>query len=249
MKCWRINRVWSRLPVDAKCVSRSCLPALVGLCLGITVNMMYAPFSEDSCETFIANQDPQTRVKIRDTGPIDDPAADMYEPLRVDGSTDKEFFLDNKPAAKFYRPKYAATELGIREKILVAVLSSKDSLNTRAVAINKTLAHYVTRTVFFIDQKASIPPPPGMLIVNFGDGYNHLLPISVLKYVGAKYGHDYDYFMFITDKGYVRAEKVMDLVSHISVSKHVHLGSPIGVEQGNAFCSIDGGVILSHVSV
>ena len=129
----------------------------------------------------------------------------------------------------------------------MAVLSSKDSLNTRAVAVNKTVAHYATRTVFFIDQKASIPPPPGMLIVNFADGYNHLLPIGVLKYVGAKYGHDYDYFMFLTDKGYVRAESIMDLVSHISVSKHVHLGSPSGVEAGSTFCSLDGGVILSQV--
>ncbi|XP_012944760.1 chondroitin sulfate glucuronyltransferase [Aplysia californica] len=248
MKIWRLNRFLLRTPVDTKCASRSFLPALVGLCLGITVSMMYAPFSEDSCETFLARQDPQKMIKLRETKSLDSgKEEEMYEPRQLEVPADSaNYKLDSKAGSKFYRPKFAATELGIREKLLVAVLSSKDSLNTRAVALNKTLAHFVTRTVFFIDQKASVPPPPGMLIVNFSDGYNHLLPIAVLKYVSAKYGHDYDYFMFITDHAYVRAEKIMDLVTHISVSKHVHLGSPRGVEQGSTYCSLDGGVILSQ---
>ena len=49
-------------------------------------------------------------------------------------------------------------------------------------------------------------------------------------------------------QGYVRAEKIQDMVEHISISRHVHLGSPSGVESGLSYCSIDGGVILFQVS-
>lgn len=228
-------------------MSRSFIPALVGLCLGMTVSMMYAPFSEDSCETYMANQDPQKMIKLRDTKSVDS-VDEMYEPRQLDiESIDQSAYkLDTKASSKFFRPKFAATELGIRQKLFVAVLSSKNSLNTHAVAVNKTLSHYVTKVVFFIDQKAAVIPT-GMIIVNFDDGYNHLMPINILKYVIRKYGDDYDYYMFVTDKGYVRAEKVFDLVSLISVSRHVHLGTPKGVESGKTYCALDGGVIISQV--
>lgn len=249
MKLWRQHRLLKQCALDIRCLSRSLLPALMGVCLGMTLSMMYAPFSDDSCETFIAGQDPQNLIKRRDTKSVDTNIDEMYEPRQLDReSIDlSEYKLDTKAGSKFYRPKFAATELGIRQKLFVAVLSSKDSLTTRAVAVNKTLSHHVTKTVFFIDVKASVIPS-GMMIVNFEDGYNNLLPINVLKYVTKKYGKDYDYYMFLSDKGYVRAEKIFDLVSLISVSKHVHLGAPKAVEGGKTYCALDGGVIISQVS-
>lgn len=225
-------------------MSRLLLSALAGLCMGMTLSMMYAPYSEDSCETFMARQDPQTIVSVRDIRSVDE----MYEPRQLDIETvdQSSFKLDSKAGAKFYRPKFAATELGIRKKLFVAVLSSKDSLHSLAVAVNVTLSRHVTKTVFFIDQRSPVIPA-GMVIVNFEDGYNHLMPINVLKYVITKYGHDYDYYMFMSDKGYVRAEKLFDLVSLVSVSRHVHLGMPKSVQGGRTYCALDGGVIISQV--
>ncbi|KAK0046466.1 chondroitin sulfate synthase 2 [Biomphalaria pfeifferi] len=246
MKFWRCRRFLLRCSFDFKCISRAFLPALVGLCLGMTISMMYAPFSEDSCETFIAKQDPQKMIKLRDTKSFDAQNDESYEPRVLEPPMDEsKYKVDTKAGAKFFRPKFAATELGIREKLFVAVLSSKDTLNTLAVAVNRTVSHYVTKTVYFIDKKAAVVPG-GMVIVNFDDGYNHLMPTNVFKFVIKKYGQDYDYFMFLSDKGYVRAEKVFDLVSHISVSKHVHLGTPKGVEGGKTYCSLEGGVIISQ---
>nr|KAI8755363.1 chondroitin sulfate synthase 2-like [Biomphalaria glabrata] len=246
MKFWRCRRLLLRCSFDFKCISRAFLPALVGLCLGMTVSMMYAPFSEDSCETFIAKQDPQKMIKLRDTKSFDAQNDESYEPRVLEPPMDEsKYKVDTKAGAKFFRPKFAATELGIREKLFVAVLSSKDTLNTLAVAVNRTVSQYVTKTVYFIDKKAAVVPG-GMVIVNFDDGYNHLMPTNVFKFVIKKYGQDYDYFMFLSDKGYVRAEKVFDLVSHISVSKHVHLGTPKGVEGGKTYCSLEGGVIISQ---
>ena len=229
--------------------------------------MMYAPFSEDSCETYLANQDPQKMVNLRNTKSVADPPVQddqsIFEPRllvpRAAGPGENPVAADgaNNPATaapvkvetkggKFFRPKFAATELGIRQKLFVAVLSSRDTLNTLAVAVNRTLAHYVTKTVYFIDQK-SANVPTGMVIVNFADGYNHLLPVNVFKYVIKKYGRGYDYYLFITDRAYVRAERVHELVSHISVSRHVHMGAPKGVEAGKPYCTLEGGIILSQV--
>uniref|UniRef100_A0A0B6ZGM6 Hexosyltransferase n=1 Tax=Arion vulgaris TaxID=1028688 RepID=A0A0B6ZGM6_9EUPU len=247
MKLWRLQRMLAQCTMNFKCMSRSFLPALVGLCLGMTISMMYAPFSDDSCETYMANQDPQKVIKLRDTKSVDTGMDEMYEPrqLDVDSIDQSAYKLDTKLRSKLYRPKFAATELGIRQKLFVAVLSSNESLNSHAIAVNKTISHYVTRVIFFIDKKSEVIPP-GMIIVNFGDGYSHLMPINVLRYVIRKYGHDYDYYMFLSDKSFVRAEKVFDLVSLVSVSKHVHLGVPKGLEEGKTYCSLDGGVIVSQ---
>ncbi|XP_059159159.1 chondroitin sulfate synthase 2-like [Physella acuta] len=244
MNPWRLYRSLTKCSVDFKCMSRTFIPALVGLCLGMTLSMMYAPFSDDSCETYMANQDPQT-IKMREPKSLDSNKDESFEPRQLTHIDESAYKLDTKAGTKFYRPKFAATELGIREKLFVAVLSSKDTLNTLAVAMNKTVNQYVTKVVYFIDKKAAVVPA-GMIIVNFDDGYNHLMPTNVFKYVIKKYGHDYDYYMFISDKGYIRAEKVFDLVSHISVSRHVHLGSPKGVDGGKAYCALEGGIILSQ---
>ncbi|RUS82928.1 hypothetical protein EGW08_009312, partial [Elysia chlorotica] len=278
LRPWRLYRAvvrWASL--DSRCLSRSLLPVLVGLCLGMTVSMMYAPFSEDSCETYLANQDPQKMVNLRNTKSVADPPSQddqsifeprLLVPRSVGGGGPGENAAapganiannNNNNAApappakvepkaaggKFFRPKFAATELGIRQKLFVAVLSSRDTLNTLAVAVNRTLAHYVTKTVYFIDQK-SASVPTGMVIVNFADGYNHLLPVNVFKYVIKKYGRGYDYYLFITDRAYVRAERVHELVSHISVSRHVHMGAPKGVEANKPYCTLEGGIILSQ---
>ncbi|EFX68349.1 hypothetical protein DAPPUDRAFT_260261 [Daphnia pulex] len=49
------------------------------------------------------------------------------------------------------RPRYLSTELGIKEKNFVAVLSSIKQISTLGLAMNKTLAHHVNRLAFFVE--------------------------------------------------------------------------------------------------
>lgn len=232
--------------LDQKCV-RPLLPAFIGLCLGITMSMMYAPFSEDSCETFVSRQDPQSLVHMRGTKSLDSHEEENFDP--VIRPPPEPVDAGNPPdmsKAKLFRPRYASTELGIREKLFVGVVTSKDTINTLGVAFNKTVANYVTKLVFFIDSKGPIVPS-GMTIVNFADNFPHLIPVHMLRYIADSFLDTFDYYMFVTDHTYLRAEKVFDLVSHISVSKHVHMGAAKSTEAGKTYCYLDGGVVISQV--
>ncbi len=117
---------------------------------------------------------------------------------------------------KILRPRYASTELGTKEKLFVGVLTSRDTIDSLGVAINKTLTHYVPKLVFFMDTRGP-SLPGGMAVVSFSDEKPNLRPFHMLKYLAAHYAHVYDYYMFLPDTTYVRGEKVLDLVSHISI--------------------------------
>ena len=56
-----------------------------------------------------------------------------------------------KNPQKVLRPRYFSTELGIRKKLFVAVLTTQQTINTYGVAINKTISHLVDKLTFFID--------------------------------------------------------------------------------------------------
>lgn len=153
-----------------------------------------------------------------------------------------------EPGMKFHkmaRPRYISTELGIREKLFVAVITSPESLDTLAVAFNKSVAHHVTKLVFFTYKKGLNYAGSGMTVVGFSQANSeHLLPLFILKYLEDHYSKTFDYYMFVSDKTYVRGEKVFDLVSDISVSEDVYMGAV----QKDGKCTLDGGVIISQVS-
>uniref|UniRef100_A0A8B9WUB2 Hexosyltransferase n=1 Tax=Bos mutus grunniens TaxID=30521 RepID=A0A8B9WUB2_BOSMU len=59
----------------------------------------------------------------------------------------------NKPYKKVLRTRYIQTELGSRERLLVAVLTSRATLSTLAVAVNRTVAHHFPRLLYFTGQR------------------------------------------------------------------------------------------------
>ena len=117
---------------------------------------------------------------------------------------------------KILRPRYASTELGIKEKLFVGVLTSRDTIDSLGVAINRTLTHYVPKLVFFMDQRGP-SLPGGMAVVSFSDEKPYLRPFHMLKYLAAHYAQGYDYYLFIPDTTYVRGERLLQMVSHISI--------------------------------
>ena len=245
---------YGHLTMDHKLMRflRLLLPAFIGLCLGVTMSMMYAPFSEDSCETYLSRQDPQQLVHMRGTKSLQSQDEESFEPhIRqpLEQPPDSGGQVDDMPASKskLIRPRYASTELGIREKLFVGVVTSKNTINTLGVALNKTISGYVTKLIFFMDDKGP-SMPAGMTIVNFADNHPHLVPVHMLKYITERFPDTFDYYMFLTDRTYLRAERMFDLVSHISVSQHVHMGSVKSTEAGKTFCYLDGGIVISQVN-
>ena len=227
------------------------LPMLVGLILGISINLIVTPVlwpGDENCITtdeesmpardIVAN--PETE-KEDDNFAFDYGNEDDFKPRIIIPKTPI-----NPPEpvqTKILRPRYASTELGIRDKLFIGVLSSKNSIDTMGVAINKTVTHLVPKLVFFMDSR-SHPVPQGMSVISLSDDNYHLRPFHMLKYISAHYAQAYDYYMFIPDTTYIKAEQIFELVSQISVSRSVHLGKP---ENDKKWCDFNAGIILSQV--
>ena len=141
--------------------------------------------------------------------------ADDYDPI-IKVHPKQEQNWNGGKTKKILRPRYASTELGIKEKLFIGVLTSRDTIDSLGVAINKTLTHYVPKLVFFMDTRGP-SLPSGMAVVSFSDEKPYLRPFHMLKYLAAHYAQAYDYYMFIPDTTYVRGEKLLDMLSYISI--------------------------------
>lgn len=205
---------------------------IVGVCMGISLSLFLVP---------ITNLENEEKVEYLFQSPRVPEASDEYEP---------KVNIANKPlkAKKipkmFVRPRYYSTELGIREKLFVGIITSRTYLHSRDIAINKTIAHLVDKVRYFISISEGAKPNvslPG--IVGFTDTRSILKPFHVLKYITDNYLEDYDYYFFIKDVSYINARKLVDFVSKISVSQDVHMGIPTEIQ---TYCSLDSGILLSN---
>lgn len=223
------------------------LPVVVGLCLGITIHMMFAPFLEEGCElNMIRSSTSSKSMKSVNTHMTkdgiqtgnDDFEARIIKPLPNNTNIDKK-----AARPKVVRPRYISTELGIREKLFVAVLTSSNSVNKLGIAVDKTVTKQMTKVIFFSNEKPKVVPA-GLPMVSFGDTHTHLLPIHILRYIKEHYAASYDFFLFMSDRTYLRAEKFYKFVEYISVGEDTYMGVP-GLDRN--FCSMEGGVLLSQV--
>lgn len=158
-----------------------------------------------------------------------------------------------KQVKNIVRPRYYYTELGIREKLFVGVLTNQENIDSLATAINKTSAHLVNKIKFFINADNVKANFKLKNIVGFTDTRENLRPFHVLKYIADNYLDDYDYFLLVTDTGYINARLLKELLSHISISFDVYMGS-VRVsgfheeEDGkldSQFCDLHAGIVLS----
>ncbi|KAK3608003.1 hypothetical protein CHS0354_009938 [Potamilus streckersoni] len=238
------------------------LSIAVGICLGITVYMMLVPFLEQDCEgnmimnrmsprrvkepalrTVSSNLQSKDEISKKTTRKVVIDSEEDFEP-RIVKPPDIKPGMANKTIVqkKISRPRYISTELGIREKVFVAILTNADTLNTFGIAINRTLVSHVTKTIFFTSTMPS-PVPPGMNIVSFGDKHNEYLPVHTLRYISEHYGDTFDFYLFVSDRTYLRGHRIFEMVEHISINEEVYMGAP---STDGKFCDIEGGVIFSQ---
>jgi len=202
---------------------------ILGLCFGFASSLIFSEFLDDTCNFNLANKEATKALH------------DEYEPrINLKGKPKKRL----KEPQKLVRPRYASTELGIKEKLFVAVLSSKETISTLGAAVNKTLSPYVSKLVFFMNSRVSTLPT-GLSIVSFTDDRSILKPFHMFKYLAEHYVDNYDWFYIVPDNTYVRGEKLFNLVSHISVSQEVYLGHP-EEDEHSVYCGLTAGIIMSR---
>ncbi|KGL77720.1 Chondroitin sulfate synthase 2, partial [Tinamus guttatus] len=146
------------------------------------------------------------------------------------------------------RTRYISTELGMRQRLFVGVLTSKSSLNTLAVAVNRTLAHRLERLVYFTGTRGR-KVPHGMTVVTHSDERPIWNMYQTIKYLLDHYVSDFDWFFLVQDDTYTEAHRISRLVAHLSIDTHLYLGRPeefIGGDTEGRYCYGGFGYLLSR---
>ncbi|CAB0020638.1 unnamed protein product [Nesidiocoris tenuis] len=171
------------------------------------------------------------------------------EPLNPSVNLAEKPRVPKKVAKNFVRPRYYSTELGIRERILMGVLTTESTVRSLAVAINKTSYSYVDKLLFFMDaagaEKAQVVNLKLPGIVGFVDAREILKPFHALKYLTDNFMEEYDLFLLMRDTTYVNPYILTEMVKDISASEDVHAGFPPSTES-SLYCSLDSGIMLSN---
>ncbi|XP_034659870.1 chondroitin sulfate glucuronyltransferase [Drosophila subobscura] len=136
-----------------------------------------------------------------------------------------------KPVKNVIRPRYYSSELGIREKLFIGVMTSQEHINSFATAFNRTTAHLVNKIKFFIYADSVKTNYKLKNIVGFADTHENRRPFHVIKYIADNYLEEYDYFLLVPDNVYVDARKLNALLYHMSITFDLYMGGTrIGVD-------------------
>jgi chondroitin polymerizing factor len=202
--------------------TRYVFPLLIGLIIGFAFSLLCMPFLD--CETnyltFNLNglglhdengnliNDP---LFIRSNEEANRRELDDFEPrINLQGKPKKP----QKTNFKLVRPRYAAIELGIREKLFVGVLTNMETLNTLAIDINHTISAHANKLIFFVnnvksDEKSRYNSiPRGLSVISFNDDHEILKPFHTIQYILDNHINNYDWFFIVADQTLLRGEKV-----------------------------------------
>lgn len=130
----------------------------------------------------------------------------------------------------------------------MGVLTSRATLNTLAVAVNRTVAHRFHRTFFFTGLR-SPKVPHGMTVVAHGDDRPVWLMYETVRHLNQHYGSDYDWFLLAQDDTYMQADRLSELVGHLSAGQDLYMGRAeefIGGEEKARYCHGGYGYLLSR---
>lgn len=218
--------------------SHQILPIL-GICFGITLSLIVMPLVEQNCHRELSSAEQQMSLE----SPTTLTSADDYEPVVYLNSKPKN--LPHPGKVQIPRARYYSTELGIREKLFVGILSTPQTINSLGAALNKTLSKHVDKIIFFLEgtETENLDPNLGS-VVTFPDKREILGPFNMLQHVSENFLADYDFFFFAKDTTHIRGKKLLDFVSRISITQNVHLGLPVNAD--SLYCTLDAGILLSH---
>uniref|UniRef100_A0A3Q3M958 Hexosyltransferase n=1 Tax=Labrus bergylta TaxID=56723 RepID=A0A3Q3M958_9LABR len=228
-------------------VFRPALPLILGLSLGCSLSLLMVSWTQgdtdDSCGDELGNGRLFLGRGEAQRDSRDGAGEEDFQPRIVPYHKDP-----NKPHKKVLRTRYIHTELGIRERLLVGVLTSRATLNTLAVAVNRTVAHHFHRTFFFTGLR-SPKVPHGMTVVAHGDDRPVWLMYETVRHLHQHYGSDYDWFLLAQDDTYMQADRLSELVGHLSAGQDLYMGRAeefIGGEEKARYCHGGYGYLLSR---
>lgn len=136
----------------------------------------------------------------------------------------------------------------MRERLFVGVLTSKNTIGTLGIAVNRTISHHLDSVVFFTGTR-NRKVPHGMFVVSHGDERQIWNMFQTIRYIYDHYVNEYDWFYLIQDDTYVEADRIKALVDHLSMDRALYMGSPeefIGGETEGKYCNGGFGYVISR---
>ncbi|XP_048342834.1 chondroitin sulfate synthase 2 [Sphaerodactylus townsendi] len=232
-------------------------PVVVGVSLGFTLSLLSVTWVEEPCGP--------SQGSLRDGGMEQQQQGGQgnaaRKPNSVPGGVGVESeqnweprVLPYKPpnpgkaAKKTIRTRYISTELGMRQRLFVGVLTSKNTLHSLAVAVNRTLGHRLERLVYFTGTRGR-KVPHGMMVVTHGDERPIWNMYQTVKYVLDHYVADFDWVFLVQDDTYTESHRINLLVSHLSIDTLLYMGRPeefIGGDTQGRYCYGGFGYLLSR---
>lgn len=154
-----------------------------------------------------------------------------------------------KAPKRLQRPRFYANELGIKEKLYVAISTTAAQIPLLSTALNLTNSHHLTKLEFFVSSSESLALPKSLTAIQLSvvaeDGMTSAnRPLVMLNHMIRKGVHfNYDWLFLAPDTTYVKGFALAELVSHLSVGYTVAIGK---IDNNNGYqCSYDAGILLS----
>ncbi|KAF5291737.1 hypothetical protein FQA39_LY14225 [Lamprigera yunnana] len=206
--------------------------------LGILLGALISCYLNDGCKLSKDFKAIDSSLEALETNAINKPIGGIKKPIK------KAIFV-SKEGDKLVRPHYLSTELSIRDKLFVGVLTSEDKINTQAIYINKTITHLVDKVKFFITAHHKMKNTFNLTgIVGFTDNRHKYRPFQIIKYIGDSFIQGYDYYFLMNDYDYLNVRKLKKLVEKVSVSNDVYLGTLI---EDGSYCNLGNNSVVQAV--
>lgn len=232
-------------------------PIIVGISLGFTLSLLSGTWVNESCDSNWMGATDEMLVAHPGISKGARKPSSISTGTTDNGNTEGEFepriVPYNKPAQqgspnKVIRAKYASTELGIHERLFVAIFTSKATLSTLAVAINRTLNHHLDGRLIFFTGTRNRKLPHGMFVLAHEDERPVPNMYQSIRYLLEHHVAEYDWFYLAQDDTYTQPERLKTLVSHLSMDLQLYMGHPgefIGGETQGRYCHGGPGFLLS----
>ncbi|KAM9306034.1 chondroitin sulfate glucuronyltransferase-like [Gastrophryne carolinensis] len=211
------------------------LPFILGLSLGCSLSLLQVSWMADTegpCVSGAGGPGGHTHPLMKDVEPRVVPYRRRAHP----------------PHRKVFRTRFIQSELGFRERLAGAVLSSRSTLNSLAVAVNQTLSPHVGRLVFFSGARGS-KALAGMEVVAVGDERPAWLMYHALRHLQQHFLSTYDWYFLSQDNSYTNGYRLEELLARLSPGPPAYLGQPmefIGGQESWRYCSGGAGFLLSR---
>lgn len=212
----------------------------VGICCGILLSLTAVPFM--GCQQRKSPPSAKDGFLLWQSAPVDD---EDFEPVLHLDAHSKTSQANSPEKVVLKRPRFYSTELEIREKLLVVVLTSPETIETFGVAVNRTLSRHPNKLIFYScasegDSSSVAFSAPSVL--QLPGARCDSLASHVLRHLSVKNtAKDFDFVFLVRDSTYVNGEKLVSIATHVSVNVEVFLG-----RSESGACDLEAGLLLSN---